>query len=140
MVLDTLWWRKLVYFTIQIKCMFDKSSNLKPDLQNQKPDSISISLGLVSVLFWFDFESETKKKEQYRQCSKRNSNPPSLLQTCFIFQWIHLEYETRIRIESGQIKLMVLIYQYHIDIIDMHWHITISIRLLHNAIFSIFLW
>ncbi len=40
--------------------MFDYSQNLKPDLQN--PKTVSVSLGLVSILFGFGFESETKKK------------------------------------------------------------------------------
>ncbi len=29
---------------------------------NPKPDSVSISFGLGSVLFWFGFESKTKKE------------------------------------------------------------------------------
>ncbi len=47
----------------------------------------------------------------------------------------HLVFWKTIALKIVVENIVVLIYQYHIDIIDMRWHIEIAICILNIAIF-----
>ncbi len=76
--------------------MFDLLQNLKSDLQNQKLDSVLVSLDLVSVLFWFGFESELKRNAFVNVVSETGIRRTHLRLVSFFYKSV-----SKLKPESG---------------------------------------